>query len=335
MTVEAFDSDIHDALNVVGNHEPKLAAYVGLQQLGELSHSGINQRLGTHYGLPEFNLAGNVEGSFVSHGFSVVRMAESVHRNHMVRHFSTRREESAMPVVGEMYEWSSGTTLSLATVLGKTHSNSKVGSHAPFNSYTILRAALETEPINSYGRSISELLTRADTMADHGIIRRDEEVNRFSINDPDYRGDRPFQSLKPETQILYSTLRVAKDMSPSRRWTVEELLGLSEVFFDDPSDDALKEKVRKNLAMAASKGKPRSFKGTIDKIYFRYGYYEVEGAYFDTVSDLVERVTKLGEDNTSFRDQATDKAVAMHESGTLAGLVIMKGFKKFSDDGHD
>lgn len=217
---------------------------------------------------------------------------------------STRAKEIGVPLAGAILDWSyRHPSMSLKQVFGTTKGEQDVQS--PLRRYYMLYDLI-TRPGNPRGPSTARLaeefgigdsrgrIVAANRLVDFGWLQKetisDANNRQFEIVDPEYktgRGKRPFEKLKPETQLTFNALKKASEVKGV--WGVDEFFTFINEQYPG-ADPKILHTAKKNIRHALLPD-TTTFRGTIEavggKLYDDGGRVELKKPYEEAAIELV------------------------------------------------
>jgi hypothetical protein len=322
---------VSDAINIT-NHEVKGASYVGLVELGDATRGELARELITQTGVTACkDFVMNYPFNFARTGFAMTDQFR-VPTGQMATHFIAARQDEALPAIGTLQEWGEVYDMSVIPVF--TTVSYKGGGAA--NALAIIDALLAGQklhevtlpgykPVKKGSSRTYNYDLRLSSLVKNGLVVEVEDPNEFTVNDPVYRGVKPFELLSAETQALYQVLKAVKQLNPDSKWTASRITELAErLNLITPQQES---KFRHRLATAVSDKKPRDFPGAIHKrplVPITYGIHE---PMREELSDLVERVKRL--DRSSKKDLKANKDYAFdaYYNPEVISRIVLRGIR--------
>ncbi len=320
------------ALDYVANQETKAFTYIVLNSLGIATVNQISEELDYLSGENASRQSKTYPRTFEKFGFA--EHITDVGRNgRPAQFFSTSDTEIALPVIGSMLSWSDQhDDYSLTRVVSISASK---GSAAPTNSVQIINGLLNGFSLGEidfprYRRSkegwSTAHNTRLRTMVSDGLILVEDDPNEYQVDNPVYRGSKPFHKLSDATQASYKILQLAKDMDSDKKWTTPELVNLALEHRYVTQEKATE--LHYILDREASLSTPKYAPGAIRKIVFQPRKYGISPTFEPVASNLIDHVALLQTEDQKKLNQLADKAIALLQDGT----IIKKLVKKAIDD---
>ena len=198
------------AINLA-NHEVKGASYVGLVELGEATRGELTREVIARTGVVACrDFVMNYPFNFASTGFAMTDQYR-VPTGQMATHFTPARQDEALPVIGTLQEWGDTYDTSVIPVFSTV---SYKGEGAT-NALAIIDALLAGQnlheitlpgykPIKGSNRAYNYDF-RLSSLVRNGLVVEVEDPNEFTVNDPVYRGVKPFGQLSPIPSAISST----------------------------------------------------------------------------------------------------------------------------------
>jgi hypothetical protein len=307
------------AINHASNYGPKAVTEIGLYTNGTSTTSDIDRVVSdktyiegrySHY-LPYLADA----------GFATAASGPSKHSNRIVRYFTACRENDVLPPLGAVLPWGQRFALPLTLLLSYTNAADGSKQRGPMNSLHILAAVMDGGPINMREQRKPDStfsINRIEEMLKDEVIKPDEDVNSFKINDPTYRGTTPIERVKPEVAAVYKALADAKNLRPYDSWSVEEILYLAKIRQSGVVNPSWETQVRKNIRRAAYSTQSRSFHRAIYKKPYVHGAYQINPLYAEAVNALLEAVVHLGEANSDQQKKLASIAIELYDQDATA-----------------
>lgn len=320
------------SLDIVANNECKALVYTAMVEVGEATHTGIVQGTMERFELEgkeqDYSHLGKFAAMFARHGFATETMKPSRFSSRIVRYFEAQRLDDTLPEIGATLDWSRQHSLPIGWVLGR--SIMAASSLTAKKSLALVEKALDGTAIKDLEGLYLDKASRSDRlrmMIREGIIVMDEDKNRFTIDDPNYTGRKPFDKLKFERQHIYTTLQFAKKIAPDRAWSREEILELA--FFLMPrhrlNDMQLAKRLDAGILAATSISYPRDFSGAIRKVDVAHQYIKIADTHREAVIDLLERSVRL--ESPAARATYRDIAFDISKDTVTANKLFMKGLE--------
>lgn len=215
-----------------------------------------------------------------------------------------KAKELGIPLAGAILDWSyRHPDMSLKQVFGTSKGDKDVQS--PLRRYYMLYDLI-TSPDNPRGPSTVRLaeqfgvgsskgrLVAANRLVDFGWLNKetisDTNNRQFEIVNPEYqtgRGKRPFDQLKPETQLTFNALKRASAVKQT--WGVDEFFAFIDEHYPD-TDPKVLHAAKKNIRHALMPD-TTTLRGTIQdasgKLYDDGGKVELKEPFQEAILELV------------------------------------------------
>jgi len=322
---------VSDAIKLA-NHEVKGASYVGLVVLGEATRGELTRELIARTAVTACkDFVMNYPFNFARTGFATTDQYR-VPTGQMATHFTPARQDEALPAIGALQEWGEVYETSVIPVF----STASYKGEGAANALAIIDALLAGQKVHEitlpgykpYKEGSNRTYNydlRLDSLVRNGLVVEVEDPNEFEVNDPLYRGVKPFELLSPESQALYQVLMTVKQLNPDSKWTVSRITELAEhLNLITPQQES---KFRHRLVIAASDKKPRDFPGAIHKRPFVPITYGIHEPMREALSDLVERVKRLDRSSDKNLRANSDYALDAYHNPEAISRIVLRGIK--------
>ncbi|SRR5581483_1478154 len=316
-----------EAINYIANYESKAVAYLGLAAIREGTIIDLSNEVSQHVGIAACRRV--VEGFprvFADKGFATVQQRMG-RKGRFVRYYAVARQEVALPPIGTLLEWSDLHDYPLIVALSSPAGSSSGG---PMNTIQICEGLLQNKRIREMGLPGYKLYhgfctahnSRLGSLVKAGLIQAIDDPNDFLILNPTYRGDKPFASLTPERQAVYLALDRAKQIAPTARWTMGQIVAIARE--QRLIEDTFLPTFKKLLVEAVSARSPKRFVGAVAKIDVKPREYVLNPHYRTMIADLVTRVVKVGTEARYAADMR-EYAMSVYHDVPTAARIMQRG----------
>ncbi len=318
------------AINCVAVHDVMGAVYTELAEEGALSVYGLTKTLCERTGIDFQSVYGAIRGypsKYVHGGFAHQGNDRTVARDSS--YYVAINEELPLSFVGGFQAWTDTYHRPIFGVL--SYSASTLTHQGPIRSLQILDGLLQgMQPsamnLPGYAPTRNGYRTannhRFQTMLSSGLI--EAPPIEIRILNPRYEGRlKPFQNLKPESQAVYKTLRIAHDLEPAKTWTVAELNALAKKYRLVTNE--LKPAFDFALSLAISIRAPSNFPGVVEKQDVKAHKYRVAPDFQEAAASLLNLVKALDGGNRRVIQEAEEYAFETYRDPARFAKIVLDG----------